>query len=154
MKIHHKGIQHEILSDAPFVGARILAPFCPFNCKGCFNKEAIRNLPSRYEPIEQIMKEVLSNPYNAGIILGGLEWSQSPTELDVLVQAALDSNLSVMIYTGMTEEQFKVLFDYLYQYPIWVKFGRFDESLLDDNYYSCGVKLASTNQYVKKLKEA
>ena len=101
---------------------------------------------------ERILDEVEANPINEGIILGGLEWTEQPDDLIEIVTAALwrSDRLKVMIYTRLTEEEFFNRFPILKnRYPIWYKFGAYDETKRSELYYSHGVKLASTNQYIK-----
>lgn len=70
-----------------------------------------------------------------------------------LIHTALDSDLQVMLYTGMTEDWFKLVFSDIYLKPIYIKFGQYNKKLHTDNYYSYGVKLASSNQYINTIKE-
>ena len=45
MIIKTKGIVHERVEDAPFMGALISAVDCNLNCKGCFNQH-LKSLPN------------------------------------------------------------------------------------------------------------
>lgn len=99
MDIKYKGIEHERTEDAPFVGALIIAPTCKFKCKGCFNRH-LKKLENKVATAKEIIDEVKTNPFNEGIILAGLEWSESPLELLELVREASERGLKIMIYTG------------------------------------------------------
>lgn len=99
VEIKYKGILHERTEDAPFVSALIVAPTCKLKCKGCFNVE-LKKQPNLKATAKEIVDEVKSNPFNEGITLGGLEWSESPLELLELVRVASENGLKVMIYTG------------------------------------------------------
>lgn len=103
--VKYKFIVHERTEDAPFVGALICANGCNIKCKGCFNKD-LKKLPAIEESVEDIIQQVKENIFNEGIILGGLEWSEQPLELVQLAQTASDANLKVMIYTGLTFNDF------------------------------------------------
>ena len=105
MIIKYKYIEHERTEDAPFVGALIVAPSCRLKCKNCFNRD-LKKLEDRKQTAEQIIDEVRGNPFNQGIILAGLEWSESPKELIELVKVASESGLQIMIYTGLEIREF------------------------------------------------
>lgn len=145
--ILYRGTIHERTEDAPFMGALIIAADCNNNCQGCFNQHLKDELLCR-TTAECIIRDVKQNPFNEGIILGGLEWSEQAEDMIQLIRVAKDADLKVMIYTGLTEEDFVKKFC-MHLNGCYVKFGKYDITCLSDNYYSCGVKLASTNQYVK-----
>lgn len=105
MAIRYKAIEHERTEDAPFVGALISAIDCKFNCKGCFNRQ-LKKEPTLTASATDIINEVKANPFNEGIILGGLEWSLQLPELVELVQTASENDLKVMIYTGCDFDEF------------------------------------------------
>lgn len=109
MKIRIKGIVHERVEDAPFIGALISAIDCNLNCKGCFNQH-IKELETIEMDSEEILNKVLENPFNEGIILAGLEWSLQEEELRELVSLARKKGLKVMIYSGLSEEELKKSF--------------------------------------------
>lgn len=106
MKIRYKGIIHERTEDSPFVGALIIAPTCKMKCRGCFNKD-LKKQENLTATAQEIIAEVQDNPFNEGIILAGLEWSESPSELLELMIEASDKGLKVMVYTGCELEQFQ-----------------------------------------------
>lgn len=106
MKIRYKTIEHERTEDAPFVGALISAIDCKFNCKGCFNTE-LKKEKTKTESAEKIIAQVKMNPFNKGIILGGLEWSEQPLEMMELCKVASENGLEVMIYTGCGLAEFQ-----------------------------------------------
>ena len=106
MKILYKGIIHERTEDSPFVGALIIAPTCKMKCRGCFNRE-LKKQENLTATAQEIIAEVLDNPFNEGIILAGLEWSESPNELLELMIEASDKGLKVIVYTGCELEQFQ-----------------------------------------------
>lgn len=99
MEIRYKSITHERTEDAPFIGALISAVDCKFKCTGCCNRDWKKE-PTFKLSAEEIIKQVLSNPLNQGIIFGGLEWSLQAVELLELSKLASQNGLQVMIYTG------------------------------------------------------
>ena len=147
--IQYKSITHERTEDAPFIGALICAIDCKFNCNNCFNQE-LKDLPNKEDTIQHIISEIKSNPFNKGIILAGLEWTLQSDEMRVLILEALENKLQVILYTGMTEDIFKIKFFDVYQLPIYIKFGQYDDCLSTNDNVQFGIKLASMNQYIRK----
>lgn len=100
---------------------------------------------------DEIIEEVKQNCFNDGIILGGLEWSEQPDDAIALISCATAAGLEVMLYTGLTEEELFSRIPIEYLHNCYIKFGKYDNKCLSDNYISYGVKLTSTNQYIKYI---
>lgn len=149
--IKHKGIVQEVINQAPFIGAIIIAPSCTKGCKGCINEYLKTDGVFYYEEVEEILDKVQEHIFNEGIILAGLEWTESPDSLRKIVFSALGRKMEVMIYTYLTETEFKEKFPEFEGLNIWVKFGEYDERKKVEEYYSFGVRLATHNQYIKNL---
>jgi len=147
MMIRHKGLEHNIYGEAPFVGARLCAITCSRGCPGCQNRHLL-NEPYQETDAADLIEAVVLDPFDEGIIFGGLEWTEQPDELNYLVELAKRSGLQVMVYTGLTEEEYKSRFTHK---NIWVKFGEYSEKHKAPAYYSCGILLPTTNQHVKFL---
>ena len=141
-------LQHERCEDAPFMGCLISAIDCHINCKNCFNQH-LKKYPTIIEESHDIIQKVKSNPFNEGIILAGLEWTEQPEEMCELIQVALNSGLKVMLYTGLTEDNFKNQFYNIYKLNIFIKFGNYNENL-KTNKSEYGVLLISKNQHIRK----
>ena len=105
MQIHYKSITHERFEDAPFTGALISSIDCKFGCKGCINNH-LKRAPTFKDTAENIISNIKENPFNEGIILGGLEWSLQPLEMIELCRVAQENNLQIMIYTGCELNEF------------------------------------------------
>lgn len=148
--VSYKGIIHERAEDAPFMGALIIATSCSNRCRGCFNQH-LKDAETYLRYADEVIEEVKQNPFNDGIILGGLEWSEQPDDMIVLVSCAAAAGLKVMVYTGLTEEEFYRRIPSHYLHNCYIKFGKYDEKCLSDSHISYGVKLASTNQYIVHL---
>ncbi len=148
MKINIKGIFHERTEDAPFIGALVCATSCNNNCYNCFNQH-LKSDPIIKIEDQKIINEILSNPFNKGIIFGGLEWTLQIEELKQLIKLGRKNNLQIMLYTGLDEEDFKIKFPEIYNIPnIYIKFGKYDEGQKCENNIQFGVKLASKNQKI------
>jgi len=147
MKI--KGIIHERTEDAPFIGALIIANDCHNNCKGCFNQH-LRQLPAIEMTASEIIAAVLSDKFNKGVILAGLEWTEQPDDLRAIYHEALNHGLQVIIFTNKTEEQFAAQFGDI-MHDCYIKFGAYDETQKTDCNIQYGIKLATSNQKIKKF---
>lgn len=145
MKIRYKAIEHERVEDSPFMGAVISAIDCKFNCKNCFN-QSIKLLPMQIKEEEEIINEIKSNPFNQGIIFGGLEWTLQMTELVRLARLAKKNNLQTMLYTGLSFFSDRDILQFL----DYIKCGRYEEELKTINHIEYGVILASSNQHIYK----
>jgi organic radical activating enzyme len=151
MKIKIKGIYPERSEDAPFIGALICSDNCNFNCVDCCNDD-LKFLPSEYVNDYKIIQKVKSNPFNKGIILGGLEWTLQSKEMFRLIELALDNQLEVILYTGLDLAVLINKFPELLNYNIYIKTGKYIEELKTNNNIQYGVKLASLNQKINQIK--
>lgn len=149
MQINYKAIIHERAEDAPFMGALIVGTQCSNNCKDCFNQH-LKEARTLRNSIDSIIGQVRQNPFNDGIILGGLEWSEQPEETISLIHIAKMAGLQVMLYTGLTEDELQRRIPLWHLNGCWVKYGPYNSNAASNTYYSHGIKLASTNQYVTK----
>ena len=144
--IKYKGIVHERFEDAPFVGALIIANHCDGSCPNCFNRHLI-TAPYKANTASEILDLVQTNPMNEGIILSGLEWMYQPIDAYRLASAALLRGLKVILYTSIRETYFREAFPYIYNLPIYIKFGKYIDGHKSHRDRT-GVRLASPNQYI------
>ena len=133
------------------MGALIIAEKCSNNCQGCFNQH-LKDGKVFTRPVYDIIQEVGKDVFNEGIILGGLEQSEAPDDTIALIEWAKMADLQVMLYTGLTEEGLYSRIPKDCLKGCYVKFGRYDKTLVSRTYTSYGVQLASTNQYIKYIK--
>lgn len=150
MWVRHKGVEDGIMSDAPFVGARISSIGCSNHCEGCFNQHLL-DVPVQESVSWDLIMDIRQRKLNEGIILGGLEWTEQPEEMMELVELALLAGMQVMIYTHHSFFTFTMLFPTLVGKPIYVKCGEYMREL--DGYFDAAndVRLASTNQTIVRL---
>lgn len=146
--VAYKGIIHERAEDAPFMGALIVSTSCHNGCQACFNQH-LKDAKTYLKYADEIIEEVKQNKFNDGIILGGLEWSEQPDDAISLISCAHDKDLKVMLYSGLDEDALYNRIPVEYLHGCYIKVGRYDVTKLSDTYVSNGVRLASTNQYVK-----
>lgn len=150
--IRYKAITHERTEDAPFIGALVSAADCHIECKCCFNQH-LREMPVLKDSAEKIINEIVSNPLNEGIILGGMEWSEQLPEMFELVELAAEKGLKIMIYTGKSLEEYQPVIHHLQRFELGV-----DVYVKTDPYVANSkphkmfeVLLASKNQQITKL---
>lgn len=149
MKVIHRGIEHERSQDAPFIGALIIADTCSLNCEHCFNSH-LREVDSISQDANDIITEVKSNPFNKGIILSGLEWTDNERDMWDLVHAAREQGLQIMIHTGRSQEWWEQRYDPSSYAGCYVKFGQYDPNQVCSSNVQYGVKLATANQKIIK----
>lgn len=169
------------LIDEDFVNYKkasmfIIFPYCSLKCDKDCGKNVCQNSAVLRESIidiskEEICERYLNNPITSAIVLGGLEPFDSKTELLSFINCLRNKyncDDDIVIYTGYTEEElrrgirapswkenesYKSEWNYLTtQYKnIIIKFGRFIPG--QESHYDpvLGIKLASSNQYARKV---
>lgn len=151
--------------DEDFVNYRVPSmtiefPYCDFKC----NKEAGRIVCQNYNSTEcsiisvsvrELCQRYINNPITKAIVCQGFEPFESFKELVALVamlRNTFNCQDDIVIYTGFYNEEIENEIMQLSKYPnIIVKYGRYipnTDSRYDD---ILGVKLASDNQYAKKI---
>lgn len=139
---------HERTEDAPFMGALIIATSCNNRCRECFNQH-LKDTETYLCYASDAIAEVKANPFNEGIILGGLEWSEHPDDAIALISCAREADLNIMLYSGLEENNLYQRIPEIYLSGCYIKVGKYDNTKLQPNYKSHGVLLASSNQYIK-----
>lgn len=164
-----KGIIDEDFLNYKIPAMYIAMPKCSFKCdKECgravCQNSSLAHAPVIEVPTKAIVDRYLNNPITKAIVVSGLEPFDSADDLCDLVRTLRDvekCNDDIVIYTGYTEYELTLddtgrtqnaTYNWLKHYPnIYIKFGRFvpgQESHYDE---VLGVKLASDNQYGKKV---
>lgn len=156
--MHIKGLVDENFQDYKVASMFIATSTCTWKCCTEAHKQICQNLPLAGSPIIEvkdceIVRRYLSNSLTSAIVIGGLEPFDQGNELLALVgEFRRYTTDDIVIYTGYTEEEVENWINKLRVYPnIIVKFGRFipdQESHYDE---VLGVKLASPNQYARRL---
>jgi hypothetical protein len=137
-------------------------PSCTFKCDRECGRKVCQNSSLAKEPgievsIISIIERYLDNPISKALVIGGLEPLDSPRELYFLMIHLREyTNDDIVIYTGYTEEEPPVqrLYAIMKQYQIdnvYIKFGRFIPDCKSHYDDVLGVRLASPNQYGKKV---
>lgn len=98
-------IIHETAADGPGLRTSIYCAGCKHHCKGCHNPHTWDARAGRDMYIEDILKEILSDPYTNVTFTGGDPMFQVEefTELAKLIKE--NSNKNIWLYTGFTMDQ-------------------------------------------------
>lgn len=153
------------ITDEDFVNYKVPSMFiatciCDFKCERDCGRQCCQNSAlAKEDPIhtddDYLITRYLHNKISKAIVFGGLEPFDQWQELFNFLQklrgqyGCMDP---VVIYTGYMESEIDGEIRFLMSIPnIIVKFGRYipdQEPHMDD---TLGVKLASDNQYAKKI---
>lgn len=119
---------------------------CPYHCKGCHSQYLWE-----YEGDNLIenMKQIIDK-YSGYItcvcFMGG---DQNMGELIEALKICKSLNLKTCIYSGSSDiSKFNDALPHL----DWLKLGKYDERFLSKDHVEYGVKLATTNQHIYKVK--
>ena len=136
----------------------IIFPFCTFKCDKEFGVTLCQNWSLVKEPNlnnsnEEIINRYMNNPITKSIVMGGLEPFESWDEVySFLEDFRTVCDDDIVIYTGFNENEILDKIDKLKRFKnIIIKFGRYKPN--QERHYDdvLGVKLASDNQYAKKI---
>lgn len=131
-------------------------------CEVCQNSDLARQ-QSYNIGIRTLIKRYLTNPITKAIVISGLEPFDTPEMIYDIVLGFREIGImdDIVIYTGYTEEELTLddsgrqevaTYNWLKHYPnIYIKFGRFIPNQVPRFDEVLGVKLASNNQYGKKV---
>lgn len=151
------------LLDEDFVNYKKPSMFIGFpNCNWKCEREcgmrvcqngALAQAPSIDIPTRALVERYMDNPITQAVVCGGLEPLDSWDELQCFIMYfRYYSPDDIVIYTGYTEEEIKDKLKWLELYePIVVKFGRYVPNQEPHYDTVLGVKLASENQYARRL---
>lgn len=163
-----KGLIDECFSDYKKPAMYIATSKCSFKCDKecgstvCQNSELAHAKPYSIS-VRQLVGRYLTNPITKAIVISGLEPFDQPELLYDLVLGFREIGCmdDIVIYTGYTEEELTLddsgrqevaAYNWLKHYPnIYIKFGRYIPNQEPHYDEVLGVKLASDNQYGKKV---
>ena len=138
----------------------IIFPYCDFKCDreaGCSicQNSGLANEPNIDMPVLEMVTRYINNPITKAIVMGGLEPLDSFDELMCLIiNLRIYTDDDIVIYTGYTKEELEakgILHTLSLYENIVIKFGRYRYN--EEPHYDevLGVKLASSNQYARRL---
>lgn len=98
--INVAGILTNSLANGPGLRYVLFVQGCSHHCKGCQNQHTWEPNKGRNMSIEDIIKDIESNPFIDGVTLSGGEPFDQAEEVFKLVKALKDKSYHVMAYTG------------------------------------------------------
>ena len=163
-----KGIIDEDFLNYKKPSMYIATPKCSFKCdkeNGCnlCQNSHLAQQPGYNIGIRTLIKRYLINPITKAIVISGLEPFDTPELIYEIVLGFREIGCmdDIVIYTGYTEYELTLddsgrqevaTYNWLKHYPnIYIKFGRFIPNQEPHYDEVLGVKLASDNQYGKKV---
>ena len=163
-----KGIIDEDFINYKKPSMYIATSKCSFKCdKECgravCQNSCLTQAPSLDITVPEIVDRYMSNPITKAIVLSGMEPFDTPDLIYELVLTLREGGVmdDIVIYTGYTEYELTLddsgrqevaTYNWLKHYPnIYIKFGRYVPDQEPHYDEVLGVKLASDNQYGKKV---
>ena len=159
-----KGLQDEVFGDYKKPAMYIAMPNCSFKCdkeNGCklCQNSALAQEPNIFYPMLELVERYLNNPITSAIVIAGLEPFDSIDDVSnfiFVLREIRHCDDDVVIYTGYTEEEIMKKYPHIYNRMvnygnIIIKFGRFRPGQEPHYDEVLGVKLASDNQYAKRV---
>ena len=163
-----KGIIDEDFVNYKKPSMYIASSKCSFKCDKECGRAVCQNSELAHQQsysigVKTLIKRYLTNPITKAIVISGLEPFDTPEMLYDIVLGFRDIGVmdDIVIYTGYTEDELSLddsgrqtvaAYNWLKHYPnIYVKFGRFVPGQTPHFDEVLGVKLASDNQYGKKV---
>lgn len=153
------------LIDEDFVNYKkpsmfLLFSRCSFKCDKECGREVCQNSRLANEEninirVKTIVDRYNNNPLTSAIVCGGLEPFDSWDDLFSFIDDfRLESDDDIVIYTGYIEEEIQDKINILKDYDnIIIKFGRYIPNQSPHHDEVLGVKLASDNQYARRINE-
>ncbi len=153
-----KGLVEEDFINYKCASMYLIFPKCDFKCdkengcKLCQNSKLVKE-PNIEIDVDEISCRYIINNITHAIVCGGLEPFDTWNDLLALVtEMRLYTVDPIIIYTGYTENEIKEKIEVLKDFEnIIIKFGRFIPNKEPHMDRLLGVKLASPNQYAKKI---
>ena len=133
-------------------------PSCNWKCEKdcgmrvCQNSTLAESSDIQIE-VSELVDRYVGNPITKAVVCGGLEPFNSWRDLKQLINLLRTQTLDdIVIYTGYEEDEIKNQVQYLRSYRnIVIKFGRFIPNQQPHYDGVLGVKLASDNQYARRI---
>ena len=149
------------LNDTDFVNYKKASMFIAFSkCSFKCGQDICQNFELTKEPTLEVLPSTLinlykNNPITSAVVCGGLEPFDSWDDLFSFIDDfRLESDDDIVIYTGYIEEEIQDKINILKDYDnIIIKFGRYIPNQLPHHDEVLGVKLASDNQYARRINE-
>jgi anaerobic ribonucleoside-triphosphate reductase activating protein len=98
------GLVQDSIVDGPGLRFSVFTQGCPHHCEGCHNPETHDPNGGSEMAVEEVIRQMLSNPLTDGVTLTGGEPFFQPAACAEIAEAAKKAGLNVWAYTGYTFE--------------------------------------------------
>ncbi len=98
------GLVQDSIVDGPGLRFTVFTQGCPHRCEGCHNPETHDPDGGNEIPVDEIIRQMLSNPLTDGVTLSGGEPFAQAGDCAEIAKAAKKAGLNVWTYTGYTFE--------------------------------------------------
>lgn len=105
MEVRLFGLANDSIVDGPGIRFAIFTQGCFHNCEGCHNPNSHDPNGGYIETTDEIISKFKANPLLDGVTFSGGEPFLQAKPLTVIAQAAKDSGLNTIAYTGYTFEE-------------------------------------------------
>ena len=105
MRIRVAGIQQDSIVDGKGLRFAVFVQGCPHHCLGCHNPETHSFSGGKMMEVEDVVKQMNTNPLCNGLTLSGGEPFSQPQACTELAKAAKKRGMNVWCYTGYTLEE-------------------------------------------------
>jgi len=121
---------HDSIVDGPGLRYVIFTQGCPHACPGCHNPGTHDSLGGREISVEELIRDMLSNPLTDGLTLTGGEPFAQAADCAKIARAAQEAGLNVWCYSGWTWEELQKMpeaqalleeIDVLVDGPFWAE---------------------------------
>lgn len=99
------GLVQDSIVDGPGWRFTVFTQGCPHQCEGCHNPDTHDPAGGSEMDVEEVIRQMLSNPLTDGITLSGGEPFAQPYDCFKIAKAAHEHGLNVWTYSGYTFEQ-------------------------------------------------
>lgn len=99
------GTIHDSIVDGPGLRFVVFTQGCTHGCEGCHNPDTHELSGGREVSVDEILKDMFSNPLIDGLTLSGGEPFLQAGECAILAQKAKEQGLSIWCYSGFTFEE-------------------------------------------------
>lgn len=155
-KVRLSGIAYESLVNGPGMRRVFFSQGCKHNCKDCFNKETHDFNGGEDRDMDELIEDVLKNPFIKGVTFSGGDPFERAEEFAYMAKRFKAAGLNIWSYTGYT---FDYILNNLEKRSGWKELlnnldvlvdGRFEKSKAEP-----GLKFkGSTNQRIINVPES
>ncbi|MDR2571085.1 MAG: anaerobic ribonucleoside-triphosphate reductase activating protein [Oscillospiraceae bacterium] len=99
------GLIQDSIVDGPGLRYVVFTQGCRYRCEGCHNPDTWSYSGGTEKSVDDIIKEMLSNPLTDGLTISGGEPFDQAADCAGIAAVAHEKGLNVWVFTGMTFEE-------------------------------------------------